>query len=93
MITPKLNDTEISIKKKKQQEFKFLGSSKRKRGQFLFAYDPDKNLVYKVDVVIRKEFNPFEKKEVGQYKVVLDPRHKMLWSINHKNATRKFLKS
>lgn len=89
-----LNKTKIEHKqqKEKQQEYKFIGSSTRKRGQFLFGLDIDKNEVYQIHLVAKKEFDITKHREVGHCQVTVNPTHPVLYAVNLKNATRKFKK-
>lgn len=80
---------EISIKQKKQQEFKFIGSVRRKKGQTLFAVDPQTREVYKVPMERRVALDLSNKKEVAKTKAVVDPAHPLIWALNIKNAKRK----
>lgn len=71
----------------------FLGSSKRKRGQYLFGYDPDTNTVYKVKTEKVIELDPYFEVEVQRVtRAHVAPTHKLVWAINYKNAIRKFPK-
>lgn len=82
---------ESKIQTKKKQEFKQIGSTQRKRGQFLFALDPDTNIAYKVDVQ-KVTIADFTKSDASSHKAVINPNHPILWAINLKNAQRKFQK-
>jgi len=79
----------VSVEKK--QEFKIIGRTINKRGMFIFAYDPDKKEVYKLDIQKRKTIN-FKRKDASYKRAFVNPKHKMLWAINKKNAERKFKK-
>ena len=83
---------EYQQKRQVKQEYKFIGSVKRKRGQFLYALNLDKNSVYKVNIESKKAFDITKKEEIGIYKATINPSHPLLYAINSKNATRKFNK-
>lgn len=76
----------------KKQEYKFIGSKVKKKGQFLFALDLDKNSVYKIKVLEKKAFDISKKQEKGIYEAVINPNHPFLYAINLSNAERKFKK-
>lgn len=75
------------MKQEKEQEQKFLYSSRKQKGQTLFAFNPDDNTVYKVE--IEKESVIFKKKEKIIYKAQVNPKHPVMWALNLKNAKRK----
>ena len=79
-------------KREVKQEYKFIGNTRKKRGQFLFALDLDKNLVYKVEVQSKKAFDTAKKQEIGIYKATINPNHPILYALNLLNAIRKFKK-
>jgi len=72
--------------------YKQTGSTAPKRGQFMFAWDTDKNEAYKVVLEEKTAYNVSEEKGVGKYNAKINAKHPMLWAINLKNATRKFKK-
>ena len=79
------------VKIKKQQEYKRIGSTRRKKGQFLFAYDPELEKVYKIEVE-KISIIDIDKENVGTHKAKINPAHPMIYAINYKNAVRKFKK-
>jgi|TARA_Y100000310_G_C20704425_1_gene834090 hypothetical protein len=80
---------EHRIEAEKKQEFKLIGSQRKRRGQKLFALDRDNLKVYEVEIQ-RKEVAELNKKLKTTHKAVINPKHPMLWAINRKNAIRKF---
>ena len=76
---------------KKKQEYKLIGRHIKKPGQHLFALNTDTKEVYKVEL---QKINTIDinRKNVSTSKAVVNPEHPMLWSINLKNAIRKFNK-
>lgn len=74
------------MKQEEEQEQKFLYSSRKQKGQTLFAFNPDDNTVYKVD--IQKKVSSDEK-EKGTHKAKVNPKHPVMWALNLKNAKRK----
>lgn len=80
---------EHKIEAKKKQEFKLIGSQRKRRGQKLFALDKEKLEVYEVEIQ-RKEAVDLTSKRRTSHKAVVNPKHPMLWAINRKNAIRKF---
>lgn len=92
----KFNDlTPIEHRKQieKQQEFKFLGTAVKKRGQKLYAFDTTSEEVYEVQVQERKILEINKKNQTGKWRAVINPKHPMLYAINKKNAVKKFLKN
>ncbi len=89
-----LNKIKIEHKQQKedQQEYKFIGSSIKKRGQFLFGLDIDKDEVYQIRLEVKKEFDITKGMEVGHYQVTVNPTHPLLYASNLRNAIRKFEK-
>jgi len=81
---------EHKIPVEKQQEFKFIGTGKKRSGQYLFAMNNETFEVYKVKLEKRKEFNVVSKTEIAINKAVVNPNHHFLYAINLKNAVRKF---
>ena len=79
-------------KQEVKQEYKFIGSVKKKSGQFLFALNIDNNYVYKIKVESKQAFDVSKKQEIGIYKATINPNHPFLYAINLSNATRKFKK-
>ena len=73
----------------KNQESKWIGSTRKQKGLTLFAKDPDKNEVYAVPIEKRVALDVTSKKEVATHKAVVNPNHKTLWALNLKNAKRK----
>lgn len=80
---------EHKIEIKKKQEFKIIGSQRKRRGQKLFALNKEKLQVYEVEIQ-RKEAVDITSKRQTSHKAVINPNHPMLWAINRKNAIRKF---
>ena len=78
--------------KEDQQEYKVIGSSKKKVGQFLFGLDINKNEVYQIRLEVKKEFDITKHKEIGHYQVTVNPSHPLLYASNLRNAKRKFEK-
>lgn len=76
----------------KQQEFKMIGRTIHKKGMVLFAYDTDKNEVYKVNIEKKKTIS-YTKTKGSHLRAYVNPAHPMLWAINQKNAARKFKKN
>lgn len=76
----------------KQQEYKFIGSGKKKRGQSLFALNPENLEVYLVPIVKREAYDITAKKESASLKATINPEHFFVHAINIKNAIRKFKK-
>lgn len=74
----------------KKQEFKHIGNIKKKKGQFLFAMNPDTFEVYKVELQTKIFFDVSKKKEVGTHKAIINPKHPLMYALNEKNANRKF---
>lgn len=74
----------------KKQEFKFIGTGNKKKGQHLFGLN-DAGCVYPVRLQTRKDFAVFNKVEKAQHKAVINPNDKFVWAINLKNAKRKLL--
>ena len=84
------NHQEVHQEMTKKQEFKHIGSTRRKKGLKLFAKNPDNSQVYEVTVNHRKVIDMTSKTDKGAYKAVVNPSHKTLWAVNMKNALRKF---
>lgn len=83
------------IEAKKKQEYKFLGSQKRPhKGMKLYALDLKEEHIYEVkmtktDVQINiKQPNQPQQK----YRAEINPEHVMVWAVNMRTATKKFLK-
>lgn len=87
-ITPEIR-TESKQEKKQKQEFKFIGSMRKRRGHKLFGLCPDKG-AYEVEIKDKKTFDMSKKNEHGQFKAVINPNHSMVFALNIKNAKRKF---
>jgi len=83
---------EKKIVSKKKQEFKFLGSCKKKKGQKLYACNTDNFEVYEVEIIKRTTFDVMAKKEKSTHKTTVNPNHPHLFALNKKNAVRKFKK-
>ncbi len=73
----------------KKQEFKRIGSTRKKNGQHLYAKSNETGNVYRVPIETRTEFH-VGKGEQGTHKAVVNPNHKTLWALNMENALRKF---
>lgn len=82
--------TEIVAKKK--MEYKFIGSSIKRKGQVLWALNHKTFKIYKVKMV-RREAIKLDGKEFGQYRAIVKDGDPMLWALNERNAIRKFKKS
>ena len=83
-------EVQLEQKQEKEQEYKFLFSTKKKGGnQTLFAFNPDDNSVYKIDIQKKVAFDPFKKQEKGTHSAQVNPKHPMLWALNMRNAKRK----
>lgn len=77
-----------------KQEFKFLGSGRYRKGLSLFAYDPVKDEIYKVEFAKKEtiNFDRVLRKSNAKYKAIINPEHYHFWALNAKNAERKALK-
>ena len=82
---------EHRVEIEKKQEFKLIGRTVRRKGQFLFAFNDTTNEVYKVPVQ-KINIVDFDNKNASTHKAVINPEHKMILAINLKNAQRKFKK-
>ena len=76
----------------KQQEYKFVGSGRTKKGQFLFGLDNEKQEVYLVPILKKEAYDITIKKESASLKATINPEHFFVHAINIKNAIRKFKK-
>lgn len=74
----------------KQQEFKHVGSGRRKPNQTLYAINTDTMEIYEVEIAKKTVFDVSKKKEVCSLKAVVNPKHPHLYALNKKNAKRKF---
>jgi len=75
-----------------KQEYKFIGSVARKKGQFLFALDLEENRVYKIETTVKKAFDVTKKQEIGHYQAQINPNHPFIYALNKENAVKKFKK-
>lgn len=92
MILQPRKKIEISEQKKQQQEFQFLGSGIKRKGLKLFAFDPDKQICYPVDVEKKKNFNIIKKASQSSHKAMINKKHHHIWALNEKTALKKFKK-
>jgi len=83
---------EVTQEKEIKQEFKFLGSARRKKGQNLYSWNPLTGEVVQVNLTRRIAFDISKKQEQGNFKIVINPNHPLLWALNQKNAEKKFRK-
>lgn len=75
----------------KEREYKLIGSQIKRPGQHLYAYNSEKEEVYKV-VLKKVDTIDLDKKQASSFRAEVNPKHPMLWAINIKNAIRKFKK-
>ena len=88
----KKHDITINQKKEVKQEYKFIGTLKKRKGMFLFALNTDNLTVFKVELHERKVFDVQNKNEKSFYKAYINPKYPLVYAINIKNAKRKFKK-
>ena len=79
--------TEIVAKKK--AEYKFIGTSIKRKGQTLWGLDAKTLEVYPIKIV-KKDLINWKGNQFGKYKAFLKASDPMLWSLNRENAVRKF---
>lgn len=89
-------EPKVAIVKKdeKQQDQKkqLIFSSKHRPGLKLFALDPEEGIVYEVKIEDTKTMVLGSDKKTSSKTAKINPDHPMMWSLNLKNATRKFKK-
>lgn len=67
------------VETKMKKSFRFLGSASKRKGQKLYAFDKENDVVYPVKIY-------------NGTRALLDKDHSVLWAINLRNAIRKFKK-
>jgi len=90
MLDPKLS-TEDRQQIPEKQEYKFIGSMRKRKGLTLFAWDPDKGQAYPVELKSDSFLN-VNGKLVTKHKAQINPEHTMVWSLNKQNAIKKFIR-
>lgn len=74
----------------KQHEFKYIGSSRHRKGLTMYAFDIENRQIYVVEITKKVIFDITKKKEIAHLKAVLRPKHLHIYALNLKNAIRKF---
>jgi hypothetical protein len=80
---------EIHAEIKKKHEYGQIGRLKKRPGLRLYGYNPDEQKVYEVFIETEKTID-LKKDLASTHKSIVNPKHKMLWALNLKNAIRKF---
>lgn len=91
MNLPSEPQIKVESKIQKEQQFRFLGSLKPKKGMKLFALDPSTGEVYPVPVVDKKTLNLNQ--GAGAKMAMIHRNHMHLFALNIENAVRKFKKA
>jgi len=82
--------TALERKQEKEQEQKKLMTGRFHPGLKLFALDPKKGIIYEVKIETQDTIVYNSKVKKSSRKATINPTHPTLWSLNLKNAKRKF---